>query len=95
MSVHQLYPPAVRIADPLAQPEPVHPPVSHFRMKRRAALMDARMARLQYRLADSAMREALRQLLKAQDELADLRRRYYAPEPAICWADRIDFRSER
>jgi hypothetical protein len=68
--------------------------MSQYRAKRMARLQLSATARKALKLAESVRCAAMDDILAYQDELADLRRAYYAPEPAICWADRMDFSGE-
>lgn len=65
--------------------------MSQYRAQRMARLHLSAAARKMLKLAESVRAAALADILAYQDDLADMRRRYYAPEPPICWADRIDF----
>jgi hypothetical protein len=68
--------------------------MSQYRAKRMARLQLSASARKMLKLAESVRAAALDDIIAYQGDLADMRRSYYAPEPEICWADRIDFSGE-
>ena len=68
--------------------------MSQYRAQRMARLQLSASARKMFKLAESVRLAAMDDIIAYQGELADLRRRYYEPEPDIVWADRIDFSGE-
>jgi hypothetical protein len=68
---------------------------SSYHARRKALLDMAAKSRAMVNLADSVRAAALDDLIAVQNELTEMRGRYYAPEPEICWADRIDFSDMR